>query len=360
MVRLEGQDLSKPWYDQPKNFARGYKLAPPYDNITVGCDPGDGMTKDTADSYDAIVNVSSTKCTTFEPSRPDQRTYWYPIIEMGRWSLGYLLWLKEVMDYHYNKGHKIYLHCHAGAFRSPSAACLWLESRGHTKEEALKINNDKTDGLYRIQERQGNIPKRKDQLFKMFRKQEKEIKERGYGTLCVESILTYSMNDVFDHETMSGKYRTQAILHKIFWFYYEPKYWIKEQIDVAKRWLKKEGYVGKKGNGSTHYTRKYFWSKMAFAEPNDKSTRQMSEWSFIPNVGWVEFKQWVKNGKGEYEYKYNFTKCDKCDGRGVTIDETKPFGQGHAHCETCERTGIHPKSIKLHKELTSLAKRWNK
>src|SRR5579863_8548765 len=89
-LRREGGDVEKPWYDQPRNFVDPYRLKPPYDNVYVGPDPHDGMTKEFADQFDAIVNVSSTECATFEPSRPDQRTYWYPIIEMGRWSLGYL------------------------------------------------------------------------------------------------------------------------------------------------------------------------------------------------------------------------------------------------------------------------------
>jgi len=335
-------DHEKPWWDQPKNFGRGYWLDAPYDNIFIGCDPGDGYTKEFAQSFDAIVNVSSTRCKTFEPARPDQRTHWFPIIEMGRWPIVYLLWIKEVMDHHWKKGDKIYLHCHAGAFRSPSAALLWLDSRGHTKEEALKICHDKSDGIFRIQGYQGNIPKKKDKVFQMFREQEERIKERGYGTLCIESIMTYDVKDLWDHEVMSGKYRKWHIQREIFWFWYRPKYWINGKLDVVKRWFKREGYI-KEGIGTTTYQRERFWSGMNFAEP--RGTRNVGEYSFIPKaanwktVGWVKVKEWREIRKGKHEWVWLVDKCEVCDGRGSVFHgwEAKP---SHSHCDTCLRTGV--------------------
>lgn len=125
------------WFEHAENKASGYNLKAPYDRIIVGCDPRDGMTKETADSFDVYVNVSDSACSTFEPSRLGQAMHWYPVNECGLWNLSYLFWLKTVLDHHFDAGHRIYLHCHAGAYRSPSAAVLWLQSRGHTPEEAL-------------------------------------------------------------------------------------------------------------------------------------------------------------------------------------------------------------------------------
>lgn len=342
--RNNGGDETKPWYDQPEIFVDPYQLKPPYENVYVGPDPHDGMTKAFADQFDAIVNVSSTPCVVFEPSRPDQRTYWYPIIEMGRWSLGYLFWLKQILDFHYESGHKIYLHCHAGAFRSPSAACLWLESRGHTAEEALALGSysGKDSGLYKIQKSHGNIPKRKDILFDMMRKQEAEAEERGYGEPCIESICHYSMYDVWDHETMSGKHRTESILRHYFWFYYRPKWWMKEQWSTFKAWaLKREGWVGSKGVGSYHYKRAKFFTWSAFAEPlvtKEYGSRQMGDYSYLPGIGWTTVKKYNHETR---VWDWLVNKCPKCEGRGAfREDPNAEFGKGWAHCEDCSRTGV--------------------
>lgn len=290
-MRREGQDLSKPWYDQPKTFVTPFQLRAPYDNVWVGEDPGDGMTKEYADQWDAIVNVSSTKCATFEPSRPDQRTYWFPIIEMGRWPIVYLLWLKEVMDFHHSKGHKIYLHCHAGAYRSPSTAVLWLQSRGHNPEQALNLVKETKSSLYRLWKNYGNIPKRKDEVFDMFHKEEESIKERGYGTLCIESLLTYGSFDPWDQEVISGKYRIIQLLHHYFWFYYKPKWWINERWQYFKYWaFNRYGWISK-GAGTHFYTRKYFWAFGNKAEPAEEN-RKVGEFKWVPNQGWYTVEEW--------------------------------------------------------------------
>jgi hypothetical protein len=155
------------WFEQSENKASGYKLKAPYDNVIVGCDPRDGMTQATADSFDVYINVSDTACTTFEPSRLGQFMHWYPVNECGLWNLSYLYWLKTVMDHHYNAGHRIYLHCHAGAYRSPSAAVLWLQSRGHSPAEALDLGKEKESCLYRLWKSYDNIPKLKDDVFRL-------------------------------------------------------------------------------------------------------------------------------------------------------------------------------------------------
>lgn len=69
------------------------------------------MTEESAKSYDAIVNVSCSPCAYFHPAFPGQYMHWYPVNEMGEWSYGYFYWLVKVLDFHYEKGHKVYLHC---------------------------------------------------------------------------------------------------------------------------------------------------------------------------------------------------------------------------------------------------------
>lgn len=288
-----GGDPDKPWYDQPRTFCDPYQLKAPYDRIYVGPDPGDGMTKEFADQFDAIVNVSSTKCATFEPSRPDQRTYWYPVIEMGRWSHGYLLWLKEVLDFHYDQGHKIYLHCHAGAFRSPSAACLWLESRGHSPEEALVIGYylGAESLLHKIQANHGNIPKHKDALFGLFREQQKRIDESGHGTLCIEALLTYGISDPWDHEIMSGRYRRANLKRHYFWFYYQPKEWLRERWRDFKYWLKGYGHI-REGCGTYYYDRKYFFAFGKNTEPVF-GQEKIGHWQWNETLlKWEAFEVW--------------------------------------------------------------------
>lgn len=329
----------KPWWDQPKTWATWYHLKPPYNNVVVGCDPRDGMTKEDAQQFDAIVNVSSTKCATFMPARPDQRTYWFPIIEMGRWPVVYLLWLKEVMDYHHKQGHKIYLHCHAGAFRSPSAAILWMESRGHTIPEALDLCNERSEFFPRAWERQGNLPLRKNALWPMFRKQQEEYDKRGYGELCIESILYYDADrkskPLRDHEIMSGKHRIEHILREVFWFYYRPKYWLNNQWRTFKEWaFERRGRITTGKGSSCGYTRKHFFARMEKAEP--LGTNKVGEYAWIN-------KRWNKTSEYDLTQKkwiWLVEKCPHCDGRAVTIDESKPFGKGHAHCEACNRTGV--------------------
>lgn len=146
-------DSSRPWYGQSKNFVRGYFLSEPYKNVFVGCDPRDGMTENLARQFQAFVNVSDTAATYLEPPRwlcPDlqcdepshiwePRMHWFPINECGYWGYAPLYWSKKILDHHHERGDQIYLHCHAGAHRSPMIAYCWLLSRGHSLREAARI-----------------------------------------------------------------------------------------------------------------------------------------------------------------------------------------------------------------------------
>ena len=133
------------WYNgipehEYRNGISGSWMPKPYDNIFIGSDPRDGQTKDWADQFDAIVNVSCTEGALFEPSRPDQRTYWYPLNEGAEWSYAYFFMMFKIIDHHYRKWDKIYIHCHAGAYRSPSIFRNWLIAcENKTLEEANTI-----------------------------------------------------------------------------------------------------------------------------------------------------------------------------------------------------------------------------
>lgn len=249
------------WYEHHKNEARGFKLRPPYDRIVVGCDPRDGMTKETADSFDVFMNVSDTACTTFEPSRPGQHMHWYPVNEAGRWNLSYMFWLKTVLDHHYALGHRIYLHCHAGAYRSPSAATLWLLSRGHSPRQALKLCKDKGPGAYRLWRSLDNIPKETERVFRLMN----EHPGWSLGGILLHDVGRRSWN----HEIIAGHSRTVSLLHHYFWFWYEPKWWLHRQKQDFEYWaVKRYGWYSE-GCGTYYYPRKYFWAWGQNAEHRD-------------------------------------------------------------------------------------------
>lgn len=247
------------WFEHEKDKARGFRLKPPYDNIFIGCDPRDGMTQRSADFFDVFMNVSDTACSTFEPSRPGQHMHWYPVNEMGLWNLSFIFWLKTILDYHYEKGHKIYLHCHAGAYRSPSTGLLWLLSRGCTRDEALEILNERGPAIFRIWESNGNIPKLTYRVFE---------KMKDHPTWSLGSILHEVERRSWNREIISGDGRKCGLLHKYFWFYYKPKWWARGQWRTFHQWFSGEGWRDGEFKGCTYrYKRKHFWAWAKDAKP---------------------------------------------------------------------------------------------
>jgi hypothetical protein len=131
------------WFKQDKTAIRGSWMPEPYQNIFIGSYPLDGATREWADQFDAVVNVSCTEGALFHPSRPTQRTYWYPVNEGGEWPFGYFFLMFKIIDFHYRKNHMIYIHCHAGAYRSPSIFRLWLVAcENKTLEQAWLIERN--------------------------------------------------------------------------------------------------------------------------------------------------------------------------------------------------------------------------
>lgn len=259
------------WFEHSENQVDPYQLAAPYDNIWVGPDPLDGMTPETAKSYNAVINVSDSPCAVFEPSYPGQAMHWYPVNEIGRWNLSYLFWLKRVLDYHHEQGHKIYLHCHAGAYRSPSAAVLWLQSRGHSPEEALKLGAFCGDdsGLYRLWKSYRNVHPLYQKIYQLMRE---------HPTWSFASVILRDQirsQDKWNPEFSTGYCRNSYLKHHYFWWYYQPKWWINNKITYLKYWLDGSGWFSE-GIGTYIYTRKDFWSRGRNAEP--KSFNDVSFW----------------------------------------------------------------------------------
>lgn len=172
------------WYKQKETEARGRKCSAPYQNIVIGSDPLDGMTTKVAESYDVIVNVSHSECAYFYPAYAGQRMYWIPVNEMGVWNYSAFVQFAKIMEFHHSKKHKIYVHCHAGAYRSPTMTMVWLRacqempykfgrhnlktqmsweeayriSRGETKEEYKKEYTDTGKIPFRLRYFRGNMP----------------------------------------------------------------------------------------------------------------------------------------------------------------------------------------------------------
>jgi len=126
------------WCDSDHDYARFHPLAEPFGNIFVGSDPSDGMTRETAQSFDVFLNVSDSPSNYFD-GLEGQRMHWTPISEMGYWGYAPLYFCKMVLDHHYKKKDRVYVHCHAGAHRGPMMAMCWLLSNGKTLKEAARI-----------------------------------------------------------------------------------------------------------------------------------------------------------------------------------------------------------------------------
>lgn len=130
------------WYEHATDVARFRRIQDPrYANVIIGTNPTDGMTRETADKFDVFLNVSDTPCALLHPSRPDQRQHWLPLIECGEWPYGVLHASRVILDDAHERRLRVYLHCHAGAFRSPHILVAWLLTRGHTLAEACVIES---------------------------------------------------------------------------------------------------------------------------------------------------------------------------------------------------------------------------
>ena len=154
---------------------RSIRMLPPYDNIWIGTHPTDGMTRDTYDMFDVFINVSDSPV--FLPEGlPLKHNHWFPINEMGYWGYGSVFAVKKWLDYHHERRDNIYLHCHAGAHRSPMMFLAWLTSCGMTLEDAAsfhpRYNESHSTWMvdkFQLDIRQGHLPKHLPEFYRRMR-----------------------------------------------------------------------------------------------------------------------------------------------------------------------------------------------
>lgn len=90
---------------------------------------------------------------------------------------------------------------------------------------------------------------------------------RDNPTWSLGSIL-HQTGDYWNKEILSGDCRTRSLLHRYFWFYYKPKWWLKNKRDKTRDWFQGYGYYSE-GFGTWTYKRKHFWNMPKNAEPLD-------------------------------------------------------------------------------------------
>ena len=98
-------------------------IVPDYKIVVGGEDTGTLLS---AKTPDVIINVGDYVDGFF--GRRSQFYYWYPINELSKWGYGPFYWSKKILDYHTNRKDSIFLHCAAGAHRSPMILVAWLKS----------------------------------------------------------------------------------------------------------------------------------------------------------------------------------------------------------------------------------------
>lgn len=239
---MEDTQTPETWFKSPVQRAHPRKCAPPYDKIHIGCDPVDGFTEENAKKFDAIINVSCSPCAYFYPAYPGQYMHWVPINEMGYWGLAPFYWFKKVMDFHHSKGHRVYVHCHAGAYRSPTFVVYWLMSLGLTLDEALEIEYNDPVRSKNFQEEEGgrfwNYRRRHPYM-------DGNINYKTVEMLRRMSEKDYSFGGIINHpggpleqsREIYGSRHWTAKWHKWFCFYYQPKWWLSKKTEPLRYWL---------------------------------------------------------------------------------------------------------------------------
>lgn len=87
-------------------------------------------------TYCAIVNVSDRPMATFDYQKAGIPSFWFPINELGIWTHAPFYGTMKVVNEYYTGNKKVFIHCQAGANRSPSVAFAILLAKGYTWQEA--------------------------------------------------------------------------------------------------------------------------------------------------------------------------------------------------------------------------------
>jgi len=91
--------------------------------------------------YDTIINVSDDPFKTLTRKNQSNmcQTHWFPINEFGYWTYQPFFWIAHILTENVDKDNRIYLHCHAGAHRSPMMAYVYLRALENSPDEAFKL-----------------------------------------------------------------------------------------------------------------------------------------------------------------------------------------------------------------------------
>lgn len=169
-------------------------------------------------SYDTMFNFSDEL--PYEHSRVN--IHWHPINEFGYWGYAPFYFFTILMDKAVEKNHKIYVHCHMGAHRSPMMTYLYLRSLGHSPDEAYVLFTDE----YII------LGKKENWLEETF------LNDVEYGRIpadVVEFMKDVRKNKDFSMMTILKNRKTMDLPHKTIQKNGEKKPITQKQIDMLKK-----------------------------------------------------------------------------------------------------------------------------
>lgn len=112
----------------------------PFMKIRFGPEPNDPSRRDfklDLSQFAAVVNVSDTPCRLFAEAQPAPY-FWFPIHECVFWGYAPFFGTAKVYDNYRDTGKAMYVHCHAGACRSPIMAYTILRAEGKTEADMVK------------------------------------------------------------------------------------------------------------------------------------------------------------------------------------------------------------------------------
>lgn len=110
----------------------------------------------TVKTPDVVINVGDYVDTFF--GRRSSFYYWYPINEVSKWGYGPFFWSKKILDYHTNRKDSIFLHCAAGAHRSPMIVLAWLRSLRLREDQIQSIVGEGVMSTWDRDVSDGTIP----------------------------------------------------------------------------------------------------------------------------------------------------------------------------------------------------------
>jgi len=146
-------------------------------------------------SYCAVVNVSDSPCATFDYQKVGIPSFWFPINEIAHWGHSPFFGTLRVFDKYYD-GRAVFLHCHAGANRSPSIAYAILLSKGYSPEEAEEsIGYQNLSKVFQRNIDRKHIP---TNIIEFLKKAE----EQRFSTISLYGILR-NMDDAYEKWSQS-------------------------------------------------------------------------------------------------------------------------------------------------------------